>query len=377
MLSKKLPLVSFILLFAGAYNANAQNVNKSSGKEHDEPKTSWKVDPYDSKIFIRNEGQADDKLPEGSEKVLFQAKLGEVAAYFTGKGVVYRYDEYPKRDKEEEEKESASDRVKNSTPKSYYLTAEWEGSNPGVMITADQEQTYYYSFGMGLDRSIKANVFKKITYHNLYPGIDVEYFFPNGKSGIKYTVIVHPGADISKMKLNYKGAKSLNVDVNGDVIVKTTKMGDITDHAPVSYYEGEQNKIGTKYTINGTEESFSANELLDGTKTMVIDPWTTDPTFSSTSSSDKALDIDYDNQGNVYAYGGGGGGGLSPYQLVKINSAGTVLWVFVNAGGISSQIYGDFAVDKATGTSYIVGPPGGAAGSVVEKVNTLGNMTGS
>src|SRR5690606_15191260 len=78
--------------------------------------------------------------------------------------------------------------------------------------------------------------YKKLLYKNLYPGIDVEYVFhPEG--GLKYSLIVHPGADVSKVKMRYAEGTNLLLD-RGKIIVRTPSFGDIMEHPPVTFYDG-------------------------------------------------------------------------------------------------------------------------------------------
>ena len=52
----------------------------------------------------------------------------------------------------------------------------------------------------------KAYLYKKITYHDIYPGIDLVYHFnKSNKAGLNTTLIVHPGADISVIRAKYNG----------------------------------------------------------------------------------------------------------------------------------------------------------------------------
>lgn len=76
-------------------------------------------------------------------------------------------------------------------------------------------------------RNIKG--YKKITYKNLYPAIDVEYVF-HPESGIKYALVLHPGADISKVRMKFVTDSSLYIDNNGNLKIATI-YGDITEHA--------------------------------------------------------------------------------------------------------------------------------------------------
>ncbi len=352
-------IISFCGLFvAGLFiteNTFGQSTNSKTTSATNNTSVStrakWQVNPLDHQIFVQNNSQFDGEA-NSSDKILFQAKLGDAKAYFTAHGVIYRYDKYLDNSPKGLEK-----------PVTQYLPVEWENASPNVSIDAEEEQEYYYTYPTGESGFIKALVYKKIIYRNIYPGIDIEYSFPKDKDGIKYNIVLHPGADLSLVKLKYAGAQSAHIDKEGNVVVKTS-IGEFTDHAPVSFYK-KGGSIAISYSLKGTVESFTESKIYNQSATVVIDPWTTNPIF--TAAYNKAYDIDYDDKGNVYAYGG-----YNPFQLVKIDSIGKIKWTF-NASTIDGLIYGDFAVDKFTGTSYIL-ESAHATGARALKVNTLGAL---
>ncbi|HWY98491.1 MAG TPA: hypothetical protein VNY36_05335, partial [Bacteroidia bacterium] len=339
--------------------------NDKKGPQNQENKVKWTRDPFDHQVFIENKGQYDTDV-NGAGKVLYQVMLGGVKAYFTASGVYYKYVEGDKPIQKRD-----LDELKDiPKPIIHNASYTWAGANANVTIDAKEEQTYYYTFPTSSHSSIKVNIFKKIVYHDIYPGIDIEYSFIDGKPGIKYSVIVHPGADISLIKLHYSGTPNLHIDKDGDAIAQTD-VGEITDHTPVCYYQSGGQHVTGAYRINGSEESFTVNAIAGSTENLVIDPWTTDPLFTGPGYDD-AFDVDYDQHGNVYAYGS-----YTPFQLTKFNAAGVQQWTF-NATTISYNygaggFYGDFAVDKITGTSYLVEGYGGG-GAAALKVDALGNL---
>jgi gliding motility-associated-like protein len=330
------------------YNTNATN--------------KWTTNAFDNKLFVENKGQFDNDI-QGNNKVLYEASFGLVQAYFTATGITYRYEELAKRSGADENKDP--DEI-DQKPVIHYLTEKWINSNPDVTIEAGDEQSYYYNYPVVPDGTIKTNVFKKLVYHNLYPGIDAQYVFPKGKPGMKYSLIVHPGANVSVIKFAYEGADKIYTDANGNLVINTS-LGIFTEHAPASYYKGK-GKINSSFILDGNTASFSVNNA-NNNALLVIDPWVTSTTFST--APNRAYDVDYDNLGNVYVYGGGG-----PYQLVKLNSAGAIQWTFNNTFFWGREhYYGDFTVDKVTGTSYVVegvGGPGFGTPADAMKVNTLG-----
>ncbi len=330
--------------------------------------TAWTKVPFDHNLFIENIGQFDTVVPS-RPVIKFQASLGKVKANFTPSGIVYKYTEYPARktgpDREEMEKEGED--TEFVKPVQHYLNLTWEGSNPDVQIEVQELQQQYYTYPKGTKDTYKVRVFKKLIYRNIYPGIDIEYGFPGtGKTGLKYTVVVHPGADLSIVKLRYSEVRVSRIDLNGNAVF-ATEIGELTDHAPVSFYQGG-GAVSVSYRLEGQVESFLIKSPIDKSQTLVIDPWTTDPLFAA--PYDDVFDVDYDNLGNVYAYGG-----FDPYQLTKFNAAGVQQWtyntVFPNSYGL--PYYGDFAVDRKSGSSYCVD---GAErnGAYADKVSTFGAL---
>ncbi len=337
-------------------------------------KINWTSKPFDQYVFIENQGQFDTMV-RGTSKVLFSIRQGDMNVFFTSTGIVYRYDEYPKKIAAKDL--SATEKDPDMDPplpvKTHFLTATWLGSSPSVTVTGDEEQSDYYTYAKGKNAGYKVNIFKKMTYHNLYPGIDVEFSFLKGKGGFEYTVIVHPGADPKVVQLKYDGDQSMLDDNNGDIQI-TSGWGDFTDHAPVSYYAEDHSAVASKYNLTNSTESFVVDNL-DATKTLMIDPWAINWTainpITGTSGYDGAYDLDYDFNGDVWVYGG-----WNNLQLVKFNSAGTKLWTYNTNAAINGGYYGDFAIDKFDGNAYLVqGFSGG--GAIAEKVNYLGTLTGT
>src|SRR6185369_2356972 len=121
----------------------------------------------------------------------------------------------------------------------------WLNANPNAQIIASEASESYFSYTwmengqMTNQNYIKG--FTKITYKDLYPGIDVEYT-AHKIDGIKYALIVHPGADISQVKMKYTDANRMSINIAGDLLIRTV-FGDIVDHAPSTFYSGNPNQI--------------------------------------------------------------------------------------------------------------------------------------
>ncbi len=166
------------------------------------------------------------------------------------------------------------------------------------------------------------------------------------RGGIKYTLIVRPVADLSLVKMHYGGdVEHIAKDKAGNIVI-ATEAGEIIDHAPESYFEGETGKVNLEFQLNNDRVMFALNSE-PRVKTLVIDPWTTVPTSLTTSNG--ALDVDIDNFGNVFV-----SGGTSPYKLSKYSTTGTLLWTFTKPYGWGlDKFYSKFCVLPNSGTTFI------------------------
>ena len=349
--------------------------------------SKWTVSPFDQKVFIENKGQFNGENGNESKKILFETKSGGVDLCFTANGLTYKHDESVARMREEKEalekgqpnRKENEEEEERETMKSIpsYFSIEWVGSNPNTEIIAEEPVSFYYTYGSAgkdANSTIKANAYKKIIYKNLYPGIDAEYVFPSDSSGIKYSLILHPGANPSVIKMKYEDASAISLDSYGNVVIKSS-FGKFIDHAPRIFYKDNGKPIASSFSIDNNVVSFlfSRKAGLKGSQgglEVIIDPWITNPTFTGYNA---AYDVNYDLNGNVYVFGS-----FSDFQLAKLNNVGVIQWIY-NVTGFTSILYGDFAVDEINGTSYLTeGYEGIAgAGARIFKVNTFGFQIGT
>ncbi len=301
--------------------------------------SKWSSDPFADKVFVENKGQFNGGLKNKSDKILFEAVVEGVEVFFTPDGLTYRYNErVPVLKKENEVKEKEEGEVVPKI-KPHYLSMQWQDANPNAEIISEEPVSYYYTYGGG----IKATAYKKITYKNIYPNIDAVYIFPEDSSGIKYSLLLHPGANAADIKMKWKG-NDIILNQNGNLNIKSS-FGEFIDHAPQTYYENG-GAIVSAFHLNGSTVSFYLQAPLLTTKTIVIDPWVSSPTFTMNN----AYDVNYDYNGNVYVYGSW----TPTFQLAKFNSAGVLQWKY-NAYPMMmyTAYYGDFTVDPFTGSSYL------------------------
>ncbi|HXC05231.1 MAG TPA: hypothetical protein VNZ86_10800, partial [Bacteroidia bacterium] len=280
--------------------------------------------------------------------VLYGVRQSGMEIYFTAKGIVYRHRKIMRLEGKKEVEKHGKKNEEEPVQVCEDVTMHWVNPNLSVKVTSSRSVKNQFTYSNLRDNtgrsSLKAQAFQEIVYQNLYPGIDVDYVFSPGKPGIKYTVTVHPGADPSLLQMEYEHMQSLIKDADGNCIIRTS-FGPIIDEAPAPAYTKTQ-FISCIFKTNGNRVGFEVGNY-DHTQTLVIDPWIKTPPFPT---QNKAYDIDWDYQGNVYIYGG-----TYPYRLCKLNASGTILWTFSGTGiGDSLHLdYGDFAIDRSTGTAFL------------------------
>jgi gliding motility-associated-like protein len=329
-------------------------------------KTNWIINPFENKAFVENKGQFDGKDGYKRNEIAYGVEREGVGIYFSPRGLTIRHD-IPEPDKVGGEQEED-----HGYRKIIRVNMEWIGASNHAQIVAEDKWAHYYTYADVKDAtgktSLQAEAFRKLKYLNLYPGIDVEYSFPEGKSGFKYVLIVHPGADLSRVKMKYSSSDKLGIKKDNMDLHIQTLFGEIVDHAPLTT-DQSGHVLKSAFNLNGKVVSFYIQESYDPSQTLIIDPWTVTPPFNRPN----AYDVDYDTQGNVYAYGRPGGFS-SACQLVKMNSLSNILWIF-NATSLSST-YGDFAVDANSQSVYVVDGWGSTGFPALLKLNPAGAQTG-
>ncbi|MDB5284974.1 MAG: type sorting protein, partial [Bacteroidota bacterium] len=382
---KKYPLLSLVSLITLLFAAVDLSAQAGTHKA-----TFAQKDIMGSAAFIQNNQLVGDF---NGQKILYFTHHDNINAFFTANGLVYKVNKIDekklaKREKEEREKahekrKEGEDEGEEAIPvKATTFAMEWVGANPHAVIESAQKKDGYYSYIKKEGNSTKSVItdgFKTLTYKELYPGIDVVYSFPE-KGGVKYNLVVHPGADISQVKMTWSGIRSLKKDVDGNLLVHAHN-GDIMEHAPVSFATGHV--VATEYEIKGNTVQFRLPQGYNKNEVLTIDPWVT--ALTTLPPSNVGFDVDYDFLGNLFVYGTGQVDiyDLSSFcQITKYNSAGVALWTFsgqittpINwtSGDVNDNINypSNMIVDKSNGKAY-TGQGYFFGGATVVRLNPAG-----
>ena len=373
--------VAFLLSFLFLVQfTTAQNTLRFTPKA---PHAKWTAkNPFDQKTIIENKGQFEipGKLP--TKDILYGAHQNGLQYYFTATSIWVSKFVSVKRSEEEieqieqkrnerEGKDIDDDSWKYKRVEQFH-EMNFEGANSQPTIITGNKVSWHYSYRLNGKVNVQANAWKKITYQNLYPGIDMEFYFPDNKSpaatdsitgrSFEYSFTVHPGADISQIRIKYNGNVNLNSD--GSLTI-SSPFGSFNSYVPASNLMSSNKAINCGFSINNGVVKFNADNY-DKTETLLIDPLViTPPTFAGTND---VYDVDQDNKGNIYAYGGD-----YPWEILKYNDKGTLLWSYSTAIR-NNEFLGDFAVDRSSQSVYVTEGVD-EAGAEIIKLNQAGSVT--
>lgn len=337
--------------------------------------SAWSVPFEGSKAFIENRGQFYVREKTGgSATVLYGYDNSFSRIFFRPDGVTFNFTRKTKPEKEEHKKEEHFRSEKEFIEEERKERAAvlqldevsytWQGANPDAAVIASEKTADYFNYSFYSGGKEKSEYYipgyKKLLYKNLYPHIDVEYTF-HPEQGIKYTLFVHPGGDVSKIKMVYTGKTELAE--NGDLLV-ATRFGNVIDHAPLTFYkDNNAEQVSSQFVRSGRSISFAVG-AYDHSRTLVIDPWTVTPTLTN---SNKVWETETSSAGDAFAYGGD-----SFIKLIKYNAAGAVQWTYTSPWDSANYWIGGF-ITHPNGESYMTSGSNGE----IRKITTTGTVAWS
>lgn len=187
--------------------------------------------------------------------------------------------------------------------KTYTYGVQFVGASAGVQILPDKPAGGYRNYFLGDDRSSWAShcrVFQGVLYKDIYPGIDVRYYSESGS--LKYNLIVHPGADLSQVQLQYQSVTGVYVKSNQLHVV--TPLGETLEQVPDSYQPGDSGRtdVNMRYKVKGNIVSFNAGDY-DHSKLLVIDPSFKFCSFTGSKGDNWGFTATYGGDGSMYMGG--------------------------------------------------------------------------
>jgi hypothetical protein len=318
--------------------------------------------------FEENKGQVIGQNSEWNKAVKYFLKLDGLLIFLTEKGISYQFTRlnFPSEFKELIDlkpnfKNSflINELEKKVNIETFRMDMMLIGSNLEPRISVDGKSDdfiNYYNYN-----ALEVHTYNKVTFHNVYPGIDWVITINKGK--VKYDFIVKPGANAKSIKMEFKYHEGLALNQDGGITL-SCRMGSIIENRPQSFQKKKE--VKTKFILDGNKLSFLLNEY-NLSDTLIIDPALAWSTYYGGATVDYGFSTSTDATGNVYFAGhassfsgiaSGGhqninGGGSYDAFLVKFNSAGARQWATYYGG--SGTDFGNSISTDGIGNIYLTG----------------------
>jgi hypothetical protein len=222
--------------------------------------------------------------------------------------------------------------------------------------------------------------FASVRYTGVYPGVDLVYY--GNQRQLEYDFVVAPGASARPIRLHFAGAKGLEIDENGNLII-AAEDGKIAFDKPVVYQvvDGRRQPVDGRFQLQADNTAGFALGRYDHSRPLVIDPTLVYSSFLGGSNQDYIVAIAADTLGEVYATGltwsldfpltpgafaavnyATATNDVSTAFVCKFNASGTALLYSTYLGGVAIPDtefeQGDYghsiAIDKS-GDAYLTG----------------------
>jgi len=247
-----------------------------------------------------------------------------------------------------------------------YFRLRFRNANPQTEVTGIEGLPGKSNYFSGPDPRLwhtRVPQFAKVRYSNLYPGIDLIFYFRDGQ--LEYDVVASPGADPTAISLQAEGANT-SLARDGDVAIKIGANEVVRLRKPYVYQGSDTSPVPASYSVNHGNLSFALGDYDRGRR-LVIDPALIFSTFVTSNCSacvDSINDIAADNTG-VYLTGhtnaasfpatADGPASGAPQDdrtfIVKLDPTGSQVLYSVFLGSSQGQ---SIAVD-AVGSAYVSG----------------------
>lgn len=227
----------------------------------------------------------------------------------------------------------------------------FENANPAVFEerNAAAHREHYFTGNKSENWASNVSSFGEIRMNELYEGIDARLYSEAGF--FKYDWIVHPGADVADIQMNYQGVEALELN-DGNLIVRTS-VNEIIEECPYAYQwvNGYEQQVNCLYRKEGNRISFEFPEGYNHNLPLYIDPIVMASTASGSTTTNYGHSAAFDDIGNIFsgarAFGAGYPTTLGAFQedfgssidiaISKMDTTGSQLYWATYIGGSSSE----------------------------------------
>lgn len=354
--------------------------------------------------FLENAGQLSDGNGNPVPSCFAYATLPGLDIFLTSSGLTFVMHEAKEEEKKEPAQPDQPVQHENEKVRMFRYDMELCGahlSREQLRFSEPAGETVYHFYTAAHPEGLKNRKrYRKITVQHVYPGVDWELEF--SADGFKQSFRLAPFADPALIRMQYNGLKKLHLDQQGNLVLQS-KLGTVTEQAPVSYQNGRS--VPTRFNREKNTISYITGKY-DTTRELLIDPLLTWGTLYAGNHNDGFRNIFTDNSGNLFVCGytqstvfpvfnagtyySASMSGLLEGILLKFDASHQLLWA-TYAGGSGIDNLADLVTDNAgnlfvcgntdspnfptlnAGTFYS-GTSGGMGDGVLLKFDNAGNM---
>jgi photosystem II stability/assembly factor-like uncharacterized protein len=384
-----LTLAALLVAYAGsglnAIRHNASNAPEAAESAGDDVRTVAEAAAAYGKLplsFEENQGQADEEvkfISRGANSDLFlTANEAVLALHRGGAGRVERG------------AKSASGDSAAARQETTVLRMRLAGANASPRVVGSDRQKGSINYLVGNDPSrwrVGVSTFAKISYSDVYPGIDLVYY--GNQRELEFDFVVAPGTDPRPIRLAFGGADRLDVSSEGELKVRVGG-GEVVLRKPVIYQTddtGRRVEVAGGYQLRGRDQVAFNVGSYDTARPLVIDPVVIYSTFLGSIGGETGQGIAVDGAGNTYVTGQTTsanfpstkairtGNNLSSGEVfvTKINATGTELVYSTVVGGSDDDRGLAIALDTS-GNAYVTGQTTSTDFPLVNPIRGGGNF---
>jgi gliding motility-associated-like protein len=193
-----------------------------------------------------------------------------------------------------------SDILKGQFIKSQFIGAKTRG------FSNSDSSKHYHNYLLGNDsKKWKSNIYgyKKVTYNELYSGIDL--FFETSENKVKYAFKVEPNVDVSKIRNSITGHNKAFIDSEGNLHI-THRLGEIIEKKPIAWTinkHGSKTFVDIQYKLTFDTLTYIFPSGYNKNETLIIDPELIFSTFTGSLSDNWGFTATPDESQNLFAGG--------------------------------------------------------------------------
>ncbi len=196
-------------------------------------------------------------------------------------------------------------RKSNAALKTSVLRMHFDGANPAAQIAGTKQLPGKTNYFIGNDpKKWHTDIpsYEAVRYQGIYPGVDMLFY--GRQQRLEYDFIVAPGADPKAIALRINGARKLELNKQGDLLM-TVARTKVALQKPVIYQEvnGQRREIAGNYSIANDHQIRFAVAAYDHTQPLTIDPVLIYSTYIGGEAFDLGLGLALDAAGDAYIAG--------------------------------------------------------------------------